>query len=231
MSLSPNDLINEALGLAYPYIGENATARGPLLSQLTSLEKEVADMIVATSPNLAATAGADITIVLATNPTGYTLDAAKAYLTKTFKYVDLGGNILPLRIVPDAQYAHPPTHPAAMIRGIKFFPCDPLEKAWAGSDARSIFGGGGDKVTYELVAEPAAVTTLAQTLVSPDLVRPYFVSSLALSVVLASDSVSPVSPTRLQQLTAAMMGARDGLPALLAQRARVESSIITEGEA
>ena len=225
MALTPLSIIEEAEGLAYPHISENATARGPLLHQLSSLEKEVVDMIVSTSPNLLAEAGGVITIVLGTNPSGYALDTTKAYMTDTFRYVDAENTIIPIRIVPVAQFDDPPIHPAAMISAGSFYPCDPLGKNWAGSDARSWYPGEGETVTYSLVDEPALVTTLSQVLVSPDLARPYFVSSLALSIVLASDSMIPASQIAIQRLTASMMEMKERLPMLLAQRARVESSI------
>lgn len=183
MALTPLNLIDDAKAQAFPYLRDENVSPGALLRQLTSLDREIVGMFATHAPERLSVQAADAAIVFATNATGYALSAAKVYTD--FKYVDKDGEISNIQIAPEGK--QPSKHPAARVLGSTFYPIDPLDRAWAASFGDRVFYvGNGDEVQYRYIAEPARVTTMAQTLASPDEAESYIRESLVLSILLSS---------------------------------------------
>lgn len=221
MALTVNSLIDDAIGEAYPFLAEYGVAKGHLLRHLSALEHDIVRTIATHNPHRLSAAGADVTIVPATNPTGYSLTDALKYVS--FHYVNSNGLVHPhpIRIVRDDQYDNPPEHPSAVIRGSTFFPCDPAGTRWTASGSRGYYVGNGDKVVYRYIARPAALTTGTQTLASPDEARNFFVKSLVYQLLLGYPGVPP---TRLADAESARTAEWANLHINLAKRSPVQSS-------
>jgi len=191
MALSPTDLIEDAKALAFPYLSEYHYTPVSLLRQLSTLDGEVVDWFVATAPERLSTAGADLTVTLAANLAGYTLTSARAYVY--FRYMTSEGIIFedPIEIVPESRFGHPATHPSGIVRGSTFFPADPFEKNWADGDTRPYFKADGDKILYRYVPLVTRITTLTQTLISPDEARDYLTHALLGVILLMAERVPP----------------------------------------
>lgn len=181
MALTASDLIDDAKVASYPFVREENISPAALLRHLTSLEREIVTHFSLQAPDRLSTAGTNVTIVKSTNPTGYILTAAKAYTT--FKYIDKDSNEWKIEIAPEGK--RPSKHPAAFVRGSTFFPIDPFELGWD-TDAgdRPFYTGDADVVSYRYIAEPAKITAMTQTLVSPDEAEPYIVAALRLNILL-----------------------------------------------
>lgn len=192
MPLTPADVIPDAIGLAYPYVVESATARGPLLRKLFMLEGKICNFYATTSPERISISGGDTLVTNSLNQSGYSLHVARAYLN--FKYTDASGLVLPISM-QSAYSPRAPAHPAGIVRGAFMFPFDPFDTQWTGqSGSRPFFIGNGDSVGYEYVPEPVQVTSLTQMLISPDETRQYLIYELLLQVL----QVSGAPMTRLQ---------------------------------
>ena len=222
MSLLPSDLIADATQQAYPYISENALAPGPLLRHLSVLDADVVNWFSVTAPERLSTAGADITVVLATNPTGYALTTGRSYYD--FRWIDKDGNVWPdrIRIVPESQFLSPPAHPAGIVRGSTFFPCDDLGLRWTSTATRTFFIGNGDTIAYRYMTEPVRITALSQALISPDEARDYLQWSLVMHILLA-DVTTP--PERVQIAMQAAAAAKQQLLLLANKRTLPQSSL------
>ena len=184
MSLTVSDIIAGAELRAEPYVPEQGSPKGVLVRQLSGLDSDVVNMVALQNPGLLSTAATAITIVSATNRTGYSLESARKYFN--FQWVDADGNIFPIKIVDERSYEHPPYHPSALIRGTTFLPCDPIEEGWSGSDSRGIYVGDGDTVTYSYIPEHTKLTALADTCEGPDFAREYYEITLALNILLSA---------------------------------------------
>lgn len=197
MALTPQNLIDDAKLQAWPFLREEDISPAALLRQLTSLDREVVGLIAAQYPERISVQATDVTIVLATNATGYTLSAAKNY--SNFVHVSASsGERLPIEIVPEGK--EPSKHPAAYIYGVTFLPIDQYERDWDTSLGDRLFFLSGDKVEYRYIPEPGRVTTMSQTLASPDEAESYFREALTLSILLNSGA----SPERIQVATQLM---------------------------
>lgn len=204
MALTPQNLIDDAKLQAWPYLREEDISPAALLRQLTSLDREIVGFIGIHVPERLTSQATDITIVTANNQAGYALTAAKIYTD--FTYVDKDGNRIPIEIAPEGK--EPSRHPAAYIYGTTFRPIDPLDVSWNASfGLRTLYIGDGDKVQYRFIAEPSRVTTMSQTLVSPDECESYFRESLTLTVLL--QSAAP--PERLQVATQLLLASKQQL--------------------
>ncbi|OHD26420.1 MAG: hypothetical protein A2Y38_18945 [Spirochaetes bacterium GWB1_59_5] len=183
MSIDLADILNDAELNAAPYAHENSVFRGPMLKQLSVLDKEVADIFLLTNPDRISLAGTNLTVVTATNLTGYSLAVAKSY--RGFTYVDSDDLPTPIYIVvSEKEYDDPPVHPAGIVRGSKFYPCDYLGLRWVGSDERLFFKADGDKITYRYVPEPPVYTAISGCLYAPNEAYPYLLASLTLGILL-----------------------------------------------
>jgi hypothetical protein len=217
VALLVSDLIADAFSFAYPFVPEYATARGPLLRKLSQLDDKVVGEIALNAPGRLATIASDITVVFATNPTGYTLQAgATAYLNFKYKYPD--GRITPLTVfgdmIPDTTQA-----PAAALRGATLYPLDPNKSRWISPG--QYFIGNGDKIGYDYVPGTVPVTLLTQTLISPDDARQYIVSELTLQVLLAG-GIAP--QLRIQAAVGDKNDMWQGLVSWMKGRADMQSS-------
>jgi len=142
--MTPNDLISTARAMALPY-GGTSVFPGVLAAELTQLDKEVVGMYQMDVPQRVSAQATDITVVFASNPTGYGLTYGESY--QDLRLVDSGGYETPIRIVSESEFLHPPVHPAGTIRGSTFFPCDPLGRDWdVAGGARQVFIGDGDVI-------------------------------------------------------------------------------------
>lgn len=198
MSLTPNNLIEDAKLQAFPYLRDENVAPGALLRHLTTLDREVIGLLAQHAPERVSVQAADITIVEATNLTGYALNAAKHY--SDWIYIDIDGHRTPIEIAPEGK--KPAASPAGRVFGNSFFPIDPLDKGWdADFGARTWYIGDGDKIAYRYIAEPVRVTSMTQTLASPDEVESYFKEALVLQILLSCGHEVPAERIQNQQRT------------------------------
>lgn len=185
MTLTVSDLIQDAETLAYPHVGPQKPARGPLLRALSALDASFAREIANARPELLSTQASEITVGdNAANLAGYALTSALSWTD--FKYVDKDAAVYDLYIVPERFYDEPQQNPSCIIQGTTLLPCDPNEKRWDGTTQRIFFIGDGDKIMYNYIPFPATLDGLTSTLVSPDFARDWFVWSLVLQIALAN---------------------------------------------
>jgi len=169
-----------------------------LVSQLSSLDREIAMDIAKVAPELLAqNASADITIVKSSNAAGYSLESgAMRYFDFTY-VADDSEYHRNIRMVPLGQFDQAPGHPAATVQGDKFYPCDPLNRRWSGQDDRTFFNGDGEVVRYRFVAVPAALTGPTSSLTSPDFARPYFEQALVVTLLMLNSAPAPMLQTAM----------------------------------
>jgi len=205
MALLASDIVNDAFGRAFPYVRETDIVYGPLLKHLTALEMEVVQWYTFQSPERLNVQAPAITVVKSQNPTGYVLQSAGALGYSEFRWIDAQNFIWPINIVPEDRFDHPMLHPAGMVRGNTFFPADPIELRWSNTDPRQFYIGNGDTITYSYMALALPVTSLTQTLASPDEARNYLSAALTAQILLnAAEAV----PQEKMQIAMASMGAR-----------------------
>ena len=227
MTLIAGDLLADAEALAYPYVNDRAVAPGPLLRTLSTLDAEVTGMVVSVAPHLMTEDATPIDIVYATNPTGYTLEAARSYVD--FKYESADKAFYPVRIVPMKHLDHAQQHPAAVVEGSTLFPVDTLANRWQDeAESRKFWLGDGDKLHYRIVAPNVQLTALADTLVSPDYARQYFTWTLTYSILLAFHGVEGIVPEdKLTAVGSAMAALQQSLWQSITNAAAAESSVFT----
>lgn len=185
MALTPQNLIADAELLAYPYADETTVAPGVLLRVLTQLDKEVADIFALAAPERLSTAGTPIAITTAGLTAGWALTAGKVYTD--LKYIDRAGGVWPITLINEHEMDTARVHPAGIIRGSTFFPADSMGRRWVdGPAGREFWSADGDYLAYRYIAEPARVTTITQTLVSPDEAQPYLQWALVLTILLGT---------------------------------------------
>ena len=200
MSLTPQNLIDDARLEAWPNLREENISPAALLRRLTSLDREIVGLFAVHAPERISVRATDIPVVFASNGTGYTLTAAKHYLN--FLYADKDGIESEIEIIGDGK--RPSRQPAAYVRGNTIFPYDEYERDWDPEFVgRSFFRGDGDEIRYRYVLEPVRVTTMSQTLASPDEAESYIREALTLQVLLTCGE--PVTTERLQAANASMM--------------------------
>lgn len=209
MATLASDIINDAFGRAFPYVRETDIVYGPLLRHLSSLDTEVVQWYTLQFPERLNVQAAAIPVVKNSNPTGYPLQATGALGYSEFRWIDAQNFIWPINIVPEDRFDHPMLHPAGMIRGNTFFPADPIELRWQNTDPRQFYIGNGDTITYSFMAIPAQLTTLGQTLSSPDEARNYISAALTLQVLMNASGEVPQE--RIQYATAQMSMRRQEL--------------------
>jgi len=188
MALTPLNLIEDAKLGAWPFVRDEFVSPGALLRQLTSLDREVVTLFATQAPERISAQGTDIPIVAGTNGTGYALTAAKSYTD--FRYVDSSG--IPVEIEIASEGDLPSKHPAGRVVGSTFYPIDPTDREWSATFGnRAFYIGDGDKVRYRYILEPVRVTSMSQTLASPDEAESYLRESLVLGILLASGEGVP----------------------------------------
>lgn len=223
MALLAKDLIDDATALAYPYIAEYATSPVALLRQLSSLDERVIDILLLTAPERVSAAGSNLNCSLANNLAGYALATARAYVD--FQYFDKDDNIISaVRILPEGNFDRPPQHPAGIVRGSTFYPCDPLNNRWATAELRDFFRGDGDTIRYRYVADPVRLTALTQTLASPDETEQYFIWNLVLTILLQAGGAAP----ERQQVVAAQIAEQERIIGLMASKRTITQSSVGE---
>jgi hypothetical protein len=95
-------------------------------------------------------------------------------------------------MLPPSQMDQAPGHPAGVIMGETFYPCDPLNRRWDSQDDRTFFNGDGEVVRYRYVAVPAALTGPTSSLTSPDFARPYFEAALGSLILMLNSAPAPM---------------------------------------
>src|SRR5512147_1444851 len=220
MSLLPSELIAEAVGLAYPYVPEWATARGPLLRKLTQLDDKIVDMIMSQAPERIGKIAADITITSTGNQQGYALDFVDARSYHNFKYIDNAGAVTPITVYT-ALSPSQVSHPAGVVAGDVFYPIDPWGSRWTATGSRFVYIGNGDKIAFEYVPNSTPITTMSQVLVSPDEAGQYIVTELVLQILMAS-RLAP--PEALQSVLADRKDQWDGLVLTISKRGDAQPS-------
>jgi hypothetical protein len=208
MSLLVSDLINTAVGRAYPFIRETDIAPGQLCKILTGLDQEVLHWYSIQAPERTTTVAAPITVVLSQNVAGYAL-VALAYVYTNFKWIDNQGFVWPINMVPENRFDHPGKHPAALVRNSTFYPCDPNEVRWTNISGsiggqRQFFAGNGDTITYDYQPIGPNITTTSQNMTSPDEAREYFTSSLTFHILLNSSEMIPQGRLAMAQASMAL---------------------------
>ena len=216
MSLTPQTLIDNAYLLAYPNVDIGTTVGpGVLLAQLTQLDREVVHMYALVAPERMSTAGTPLTVSGALNRTGYTLTAADFYTD--FKWISVDHETFPIRICTEKDFDDSPSHPAGIVRGITFWPADPLRNRWVSDDARRVYVGNGDVIAYRYMTDAPAVTTMAQVLNSPDEAEHYLQWSLVYTVML----LGAATQEQLATAAAHRMEAKNELMLLAAKRSAI----------
>jgi len=213
VALTASELIDDAVGLAFPYIAEYAIARGPLLRQLTALDQEVAVHYATHFPERFLGSFSSITAVTDAHHTSGLEVSTNSILYARLTLIDVDDFRTSIRIVPESQFYDSPAHPSGIIRQRTFFPCDPLKKRWEGSEEREFYRVGEDSIEIQKIDVPTKLTTLAQSLSSPDEARQYFVQSLALTILLQGNGVPQ---ERLQYAAALVASAKNDLGLLAA---------------
>ena len=206
MALLVSDLIDNARDRAFPYgVGNEDVPDAVLMRHLGALDYSIVAKVALMAPDLldSAPGASPVTIVLASNATGYALVAALRY--HNFEYEDVNNRRLPIRILGHRSFEHPPVNPSGIMRANTFFPADPDERGWAGSEIRSYFRGDGDKFHYRTIPLPTRPTALSDSLASPDFAREYFELSLVSSLYAINGAPPTMIQLSLQQQGAAII--------------------------
>jgi len=231
MSLIAGDLLADAEALAYPYVADGAVAPVPLLRTLSALDAEVTGMIVSVAPHLLVVNATPISVVFATNATGYTLVAARSYVD--FKLEDSDNVFYPVRIVPTKQLDKTVgPHPCAVVEGVTLFPVDAQGNRWQSTSSdRRYWRGGEDTLHYRYVVPDIRLTTLTGatgTLASPDWALDYLLWSLTLRILLSFHGVDGNVPSeKLTAVDARVGQSRQNLWQSIANAAAASSSVFT----
>ena len=204
MALLVSDVITDAISMAYPYVWEPGVNRQQLLRVLTVLDEDVVQLYSNQFPERL-DAGQTITVVSSQNAAGYALQSTPVDTYGDFNWIDNQGIVWPIQIVTASRFDHPGQHPAGIIRGQTFFPCDPQEIGWTQpGQPRNFFIGNGDTIAYRFLLQAVRITSLAQNLASPDEHRDFFTTNLALNILLnaSGDPRAPIPPEVIQMAAA-----------------------------
>jgi hypothetical protein len=180
MAITAGSILDSARRQAYPWgQGPIKVSEAALLEHLSRLDYQIASKTSRAAPHLLAVQASAVAVGnLAATAAGYALQAG-GLLYRDFEWEDKDGNFKPIRVVPELEFNAAPQHPAGVLRGGTFFPADPLNKHWEGSDSRVFFKGDGDNIHYKYILIPTKLVDRTSTLASPDFAEQYFISSLA----------------------------------------------------
>ena len=222
--MTGQELVDRAKALALPFVGQMATAPGPLLQQINALDTEVVDLVLRVAPQALSTAGSTVAIGNhAANAAGYALTAARSYTD--FKYVDNEGYTYPITIVPETHFDDPSVHPSAIVAGSTLLPCDPAMSRWTESGDQGWWLSG-DTVEYRYVANPTPLTVFSGTLASPTFAQNYMTWALVLHILLAFHGHEGIVPqARLEMVMQLRQTAYSDLAMTIARLSPVTSSL------
>ena len=212
MALTASTLIDDAIARAYGNMGPQKINKAMLLGELSYQDQLVMQMLSQIAPDSLSTTTGVVTLTSSGNTNGYNLNSGIHY--RDFTHVDSTDNVYtPVNMVQRQHRDSYPTSPAAMlslsVTGGKLHPIDPEGKRWNTSGDREWFEpNSGHTISYSYVPLPSRVTTLTQTLSSPDMAREVIVSSLELQLIMSS---SQPSETRMQGALLKRQGAMDAL--------------------
>ena len=189
MALTASTLITTAKQRAFGAVGVQKVSNASLLAELSHQDMLIVQMFSQTAPDLLATIGGVITFTDIGNASGYAL--ASGMLYRDFTHIDPDTN-KPVKIMM-LQRQHrdsAPANPAAMLRtnaaGAVFYPIDPANKRWADGSASQWFEPDKSHTgTYSYVQIPSSLTSLSDTLSSPDMAREVFLAALEVRILLS----------------------------------------------
>ena len=212
MALVASALIDAALKRSFGGTGRQKVSKAALLEELSYQDQLVVQMASQIAPDLLATTTGVVTITDVGNTNGYSLSAGLHY--RDFVHVDTTNErYIPINMVQRQHRESYPKAPAAMLRlgstSAVFHPIDPQGKRWTGTGTRNFFNAtDGHTVSYSYVPLPSTISSLSDSLSSPDMAREAIVSSLELQVLMMSNMKDEV---RLQAALAKRQGAWDSL--------------------
>lgn len=211
MALTASSLISSADKRTYGKRGKQPLSKPLLLEELSYQDQLITQLVSQNAPDLLSTVTGVITLTNSGNINGYTLASGIHY--RDFTHVDATDDeYKPINMVQRQHRDERPAPPAAMLRSAAaagvFYPIDPLNKRWADDDERTWFEpDSGHTVSYSYVPLATQLTSLSDTLRSPDMAREVIVSSLVMSILLSSPPTDEVGletwRTALQAETAA----------------------------
>lgn len=211
MALTASALIDAAKQRTFGAVGAQKISDAMLLGELSYQDQLITQMFAQINPDLLATVTGSIPISEAGNLNGYTLAAGIHY--RDFVHFD-GDETYDQINVMQRQYRETDhSNPAATIRlsgsAAVFYPFDPIGKRWAGNEERDYFDPSkGHSVTYSYVPLSAPLSSLSATLRSPDMAREVLVTSLELTILLASPEPNQL---RIEAALAKRQGMMDSL--------------------
>lgn len=196
MALSASTIINAAKQRAFGIIGPQKISDAALLGELSYQDQLITQMFSQIAPDLLATVSGTISLSDAGNTNGYTLESGIHY--RDFAHYDGDETYVPIEIYQRQYRDSEKASPSGTLRlsggAAVFYPFDPLNKRWGGTDARQYFEPDeGHVVYYSYVPIASPVTSLSATLRSPDMAREVIVQSLVLSIILSRPEVSQVN--------------------------------------
>ena len=212
MALTASSLIDASLKRTFGAQGRQKISKAMLLEELSYQDQLIVQMFSQIAPDLLAVTTGTITLTDTGNLNGYTLQSGIHY--RDFVHVDTGNeDHRKVTMLRRADRDSNPSAPAGMLRmgsvGGVFAPIDPLGKRWLGDDKRAWFEPDeGHTVSYSYVPLPTPLTSLSSTLVSPDMAREVLVSSLELTILIASPEANEL---RVQAALAKRQGMMDSL--------------------
>lgn len=188
MALTASTLITTAKQRAFGAVGSQKVSNAALLGELSHQDMLVVQMLSQAAPDLLAVVGGIITFTDTGNLNGYALTAGMHY--RDFTHVDPDTN-KPVKINM-LQRQHRDSGvgaPAGMLRtnpaGGVFYPIDPGNKRWLGGETSNWFEPDKSHTgTYSYVKIPSALTSLSDTLDSPDMAREIFVAALEIRILM-----------------------------------------------
>lgn len=222
MALTASNLISAAKKRTYGARGRQKISNSMLLEELNLQDDLIVKMISQINPDLLSTVTGSATCTDSDNQNGYTLSDGIHY--RDFVHVDSADDkYTPIDILQRQHRQSLVEHPAGMLRvgtasGATFYPIDPSGKRWTDNDARNWFEPDENHTfTYSFVPIPGGLTSLAGTLVGPEMAKEVYISSLELSILLSVDTArmnevqAQALNRRIQSAFAKRQGAFDAL--------------------
>ena len=201
MALTASELIVDARTEAGGFTGAQKVSDARLLNRLSRLDQQVVQITANNAPDLLSQVTDTASISQNGNEQGYQLQDGIHY--RDFVYVNEDNETTPIQIVMKKDQDRPGIHPAAYLETNKsaaiFYPIDPLGKRWDDfSEARSWFDPDDNpEFAYSYVPPGGGLSSLSDTLGSPDMAASYLVTELVLMILLEQ----PNAPqAKLQEL-------------------------------
>ena len=195
-----SDVITPVKAMLFPYIGPIKLAEGAMLQVLASLDRQIYMEMSRLVPELIMSADIDIAVLTdarapGDNGSGYNVTTAAIKITGIYYLRDSDGIFTKVKVVQEKNRATRES-PAVWIQKVGttvsvIHPVDPFGKNWDSDDqaSRPWFNDAADKIIVAVIAEPAAITTLASTLNSPIIAQSYLEAELYLRSLFSVNGV------------------------------------------